>query len=85
MALAVAKTLSVTCQTALAKKCSERWEEVLALHDKLSCSQCCQNYNLIDAVSLIAMTLHWLFKAFVASFTAVFLPACAYHQNAAFL
>lgn len=36
-------------------------------------------------MTLIATTLHWLLKAFVASFTAAFLSAYAYHQNAAFL
>lgn len=39
------------------KKCLERWEEVLALSDKHSYPQRCWNYNLIDAVNLIAMTL----------------------------
>jgi len=44
-----------------------------------------ENYNLIDAVKIIAMALQWFWKAFVASFTAAFLPAYAYHPNSAFL
>lgn len=77
--MAIPRSLPVTSQTALAKKRSERWEEELALHDKLPRPHCCQNSNLIDAVNLIATALHWLLKVFVASFTAVFLPAYAYH------